>query len=243
MNKLRKIIVLFFVLCVPIALMSCFIDNHTVHSSGNKTRIKKDFSNFSGISVGSGFELIIKFDNSESVEIETSDNLIPYIIAEQNGSSLKFRTQNNVHFDNRSDVKIYVSAKKLNAIDGSGGSIIRAENNFITDDLALELSGGSEFKSMVECDKFTTSLSGGSTAQISGKSGQIVVELSGGSKIKGKDFSSEDLVASLSGGSIISLIVNGKLTVNASGGSHVNYTGTGIVQTSDLSGGSEINNK
>jgi hypothetical protein len=243
MKKLGKVILLFSAFSVLFAFMGCFMDNHVVHAAGDVKKVKKDFSNYSAISVGSGFELIIKQDGSESVEIEAAENILSHIVAEQKGESISFYMERNLSFDRSSPVKIYVSAKNLNALSGSGGSEIKTEGGLKADNLAIELSGGSEFKSKLDCNKTAVELSGGSEMTLSGKSSEFTVSCSGGSEIKASELTTENFTAELSGGSQVHIIITGQLTVEASGGSSVNYTGGGVIKGSDLSGGSEINKK
>lgn len=248
MNKIIKVIALISMLFTAAVMSGCHIDRaaalfsgKSINPSGDVTRVKKNFTGFSAVSVGSGFELIIKMGNSESVEIEANENLHQYIEAVQHGESIEFGIKNNVNFNSDAKVKIYITAKNLNNIEASGGSYVSAETIIKSNDLSLELSGGSELKSEINCNNLKISLSGGSIIDISGKCSEYNSDLSGGSIVKGENFVSDNLSADLSGGSIISIICNGSLTVNASGGSSVTYTGHGVIRSSDLSGGSEIN--
>ena len=243
MNKLRKVVLLSLSLIIFLAFMGCLIDRHEIHAAGDIKKVKKDFSNYSAISVSNGFELIIKQDGSESVEIEADENLLSHIEAIQRGESIEFGIKDHISFGRNSSVKIYVSVKNLHAIEGSGGSEIKSETGIKSDNLAIDLSGGSEFKSRIESRKTVIELSGGSEMTLTGKSDEFVVSCSGGSKIKASDLTADNLVAELSGGSSVHLIVTGQLSVDASGGSSVTYSGGGTIKASDLSGGSEINKK
>jgi len=243
MKKMRTITISIFVIFISTTVMSCFLDNHTIHVAGDVKKVKKDFSNFTSVCVGSGFDLIIKQDGTESVEIEANENLFQHIIAEQTGGSITFRAQNNTNFSSDRVIRIYVSAKTIEAISGSGGSEIKIIDQLKSKNLAVELSGGSELKAEIECDNLALEVSGGSEVSLTGKSNRFTVSCSGGSEIKAKNLTIENLTAELSGGSVVDVLVNGEVVVEASGGSSVNYTGNGVIKAADLSGGSEINKK
>ena len=66
------------------------------------------------------------------------------------------------------------------------------------------------------------------------------IDASGGSIFKDFEFEVNTCAVEASGGSIISLSVNKELKADASGGSIINYKGTGVITSVDASGGSSI---
>ncbi|HSH19449.1 MAG TPA: DUF2807 domain-containing protein, partial [Draconibacterium sp.] len=60
------------------------------------------------------------------------------------------------------------------------------------------------------------------------------------SEMTGFDFACNNLKANLSGGSNISLTINQKLDVTASGASNVYYKGSGVIEKQNLKDASKI---
>lgn len=250
MKRFLRFFLLFTLSFVFLAAIGCHFEKGTIcfagkgiSPEGEMKKVKKDFKDFSEISISSGFKLELKLGTEESVEIEAQENLHQYIKAEQSGDNLYFGIIDNHHFNNDAKVIIHVTAKEISSLSGSGGAEIKGIGAIKSGNLALALSGGSWFKSEVDCRTFAIALSGGSTVKASGKCENLEFSASGGSIMKSYDLETENLDASLSGGSKLILKVNGSLKVDASGGSEVEYTGNGIVKSFDLSGGSEVNKK
>jgi hypothetical protein len=109
-----------------------------------------------------------------------------------------------------------------------------------TSQLDLEITGAAEVSGSVEVDDLVAKLLGASNLDISGNSNSFEIDALGASEMTGFDFACNSLKTDLSGGSNISLVVNQKLEVKASGASKVYYKGNGIIDKQDLSDASEI---
>jgi len=238
--KLKKILVMVGMALLTLGISSCEIEDHFLTPVGNSVTVKKSFSNYSEISVGSGFQLYLKQDGTESVEIQTNENLLPYIESYQKGNMIYFYREENVNFTGNAIVKIYVSAKEINALEATGGSSIRAETDLTSDNLALNFSGGSSLQAEIISKNLLANLSGGSTFDISGKSSSLLINGSGGSIVNGVNHQTDYLTANFSGGSILYMTVNKNLSLSLSGGSIINYYGDGIVVSSINTGGSRV---
>jgi hypothetical protein len=140
----------------------------------------------------------------------------------------------------RKSVQIFISAKNISELSGSGGSSLNAESVLEGDKIKLFLSGGSNFTGTIKSTKTSISQSGSSTSKISGNTMNLDAELSGASKIIGPDYIVENLDLDLSGSSNADLTITGKISINASGSSHLKYSGEGCITKSSLSGSSSI---
>ena len=212
----------------------------TIQNSGITSKQEVDFTNFSQIEINTGFELFLKQDGTEFISIVADENVLPHIEYFQNGDKITFRMKKGSRASRRS-VKIFISAKDVSELSGSGGSSLVAESVLYRDKIKLSLSGGSTFTGEINIiDKMSISQSGGSISKISGNSVNLNANLSGGSKIIAPDYIVEYLDLNLSGGSSADLTVTDEISVSASGGSMLKYSGEGRVVKSSLSGGSSI---
>ena len=137
-------------------------------------------------------------------------------------------------------VKIFISAKYISELSGSGGSSLIAESVLEENKIKLSLSGGSTFIGKINSNNIHISQSGGSISKISGNTINLSASLSGASQIIGPDYVVEYLDLDLSGASNANLTVTGEISISGSGASLLKYSGTGRVVKSSLSGGSSI---
>lgn len=232
----------FAIILLSVIFSACDMDED-ISPSGLITSVEKSFANFSAVEVQNGFDVIFTFDSTEKVVIEANENIHSYIDARQSGSRLIFKTADNYDFSSNTQVKIYISAKQITELKGSGAADFSSTNAFKTDALTAYLSGGSSITAMVDCSVVSADVSGASKMNLSGRANRYSFNASGASHSSGFEFTVNEFDCDLSGASDVDITVEKNLRVKASGGSTVNYKGNGSVISQELSGGSEINKR
>jgi hypothetical protein len=238
---MKKAFLLFVFVSLSL-LTGCDVDNflqNTIRNSGITVKQEVNFTGFSKIDIKSGFELFLNQDGTESVFIVTDQNVLPYIEYFRKGEEITFRMKKGYQATCKS-VQIFISAKNISELSGSGGSSLVVESVLEGNKIKLLLSGGSTFTGKINVDKMHVLQSGGSNSKISGSTVNLNAKLSGGSELIGPDYVVEYLDLDFSGGSSANLTVTGELSVSGSGGSKLKYSGGGRIAKSSLSGGSSI---
>jgi hypothetical protein len=231
----------FFIRLVIIVLMFSSCERYQrVWPSGPMSQTSVEVSDFNGISVSSGFNVEIVMCDSESVIIETQQNILPYIDVYVSGQTLYIEPQRNVSFGRGAELKAYVNAKYLESLNASGGSDVKITETLHSNRFDADLSGGSKLIASVIANTMSVSESGGSYVDLDGELESLTINSSGGSKFYSYDLVSSNLNCDISGGGKVELTVNNELNVNASGGSTIRYKGAGIIRSSQVSGGSEV---
>jgi hypothetical protein len=103
-----------------------------------------------------------------------------------------------------------------------------------------EISGGSEVSGYLKATSSDIDLSGASSINLSGSGGDIRLEASGSSDLDMANFTVNDAEIEFGGASDGSLEINGRLDVDLSGSSTLEYGGNPMLGNIELSGGSEI---
>jgi hypothetical protein len=140
-------------------------------------------------------------------------------------------------------MKAYVSYQTLNAIGASGGSDVNVEGTITSNNLTINISGGSDFKGKVAVQSLKIDQSGGSDVDVSGTANTVKVDASGGSDFNGYDLATETCDVEASGGSDVEITVNKELTARLSGASDLSYKGNGSVKDVNTSGASRISKR
>jgi hypothetical protein len=238
---MKKAFVLFVFICSCLST-GCydFLQNTTkINNSGITSKQEVTFTNFSQIEIHTGFELFLNQNGTESISIVADKNVLPHIEYFQKGDKIIFRMENGYQATYKS-VQIFISAKDISRLSGSGGSSLIAESVLEGNEIELSLSGGSIFTGEININKIYISQSGGSISKVSGNTINLNADLSGGSQIIGQNYVVKYLDLNLSGGSNANLTVTDEISIRGSGGSSLKYSGTGRVIKSSLSGGSSV---
>lgn len=238
--KVNLVITLFVGLSV--LLSSCEDISTKVTPSDSISTQTKSERNYSGLHVSNAFTVFVRFsDTEESIEIEANDNLHQYINVYTSGDNLVIKLKDNINIKNgHATLKAYVTTKYLSEFDASGASSITLQDELITDDCSIELSGASFYRGDVSVSQLSMDVSGASFVDIAGKATDCYIDVSGASSIKDYSLNVDFLNVDLSGASNAYLTVHKELDVEASGASSVFFKGDGLITRQNLSGASNV---
>ncbi len=212
------------------------IGNSTLAQSQSK---KYDLKDFTKVEAGWGMELKIIQSDNYYIEVEADQKDFEYLKVEKHGSSLKFYIDKN-SYRKRGDIDIIIKMPALTGLELSGSAEANIDMNVSSEEFECELSGGAQLNGNLKCGDISLSSSGGGTTKLSGSGDNLNVDGSGGSEFKLKDFSVKDVNAEFSGGSELTVTMNGNLSSSQSGGSKIVYYGKANSVDSHSSGGSSV---
>ena len=198
-----------------------------------------DYKNFTKVEAGWGMQLKITQSDDYFIEVKADEKDFEYLKVEKDGSSLKFYIDKH-SYRKRSDININIKMPALTGLELSGGAEAKIDMNISSKEFECELSGGAELNGNLKCGNISLGGSGGATTKISGSANNLNVDGSGGSQFKLKDFSVKNVTSELSGGSQLTINMNGNLSSDQSGGSSIVYYGNAKSVESHSSGGSSV---
>ena len=191
-----------------------------VVGSGNITTKEEQFSDFTEVDAGSGFTVEIFESSSYEVIVTADDNVMEYIEVSKSGDTLKVGVRWGISFSSVT-LKIRITMPEINKIDLSGGVQGKIEDLTSTNELSIDLSGGSQL-----------------TGQ--GSAGTLTIDASGGSQLHFREYSVQDANIELSGGSQARINLDGTVNADLSGGSQLYYYGDATPGEIEISSGSQI---
>jgi hypothetical protein len=225
-GTLAIIIISLIALAVVVAgalTLSRLISIRTIEGSGNAVTRTFDFSDFTGVDVGGGFEVEITQSSSYSVSVTADNNTFDYIDIYKADSTLTIGLKSGFSFHSVT-LKTKISMPNLYALVLSGGTQGTAREFTSTHDFSLVLSGGSSL-------------------ELEGAASNLNLVATGGSRSDLSDFPVHNASVVLSGGSQAAINLDDTLDANLSGGSQLQYIGTPTMGDISVSGGSTITKK
>ncbi len=198
-----------------------------------------DYKDFTKVEAGWGMQLTITQSDNYLIEVEADEKDFEYLKVEKDGSSLKFYIDKH-SYRKRGDIDITIKMPSLTGLELSGGAEANIDMNISSKEFECELSGGAQLNGNLKCGDISVGSSGGGTTNLTGRGDNLNVDGSGGSEFKLKDFSVKDVNSELSGGSELTVTMNGNLSSNQSGGSKIVYYGIANSVDSHSSGGSSV---
>lgn len=241
---------------------SCISSAQVLPVKGSGELIDKNFkvSDFHGIDVSSGFDVILVQGNSEDITITAQENLFEYITVKIEQGILKVYAQKNIR--PTKPMKARISFKSIDNLKVSGGGDIESETPVNVPKLDVNISGGGDLNSVINTDELICHLSGGGDAEIDGNIRNYNLNLSGGGDVRSNleaDFIDCSVVGggdltlrceekvnnanlNISGGGDITLEMNvGKLKCSVAGGGNGTLTGQASGLEIEIAGGGDVN--
>ena len=227
------------VLATSVILLSIATAPSTADAQQRQAR---PLTGFDAIEVGGGIDLILSKGDHFVVEVAASEDVAARIVTEVVDKTLRIsRKTNFFHWGDGGTV--YVTMPTLASLDASGGSDVKAEGTFASDNLRIVASGGSDLTIDVAAGALDVEASGGSDMRLSGTARSARVESSGGSDLNASELTADEADVDSSGGSDLAIGVRQKIVGDASGGSDVTYTGTPASVSVNTSGGGELHHR
>lgn len=234
-----------------------------VRGNGNIEKQERSVSDFTGIAVRSGIDLIVEQGDQCKLVIEADNNLQEYIITEVESGILKIYVQKNARINRSSALDAHVTVNKLNKLSVSGGGDVQSKGLINADDIGIALSGGGDLQFDLEAKRakcnvsgggdvsldadigeFKAALSGGGDLDIDGQLGLLDLSMSGGgdAEINGGDRADGVIVNMSGGGDLILEIACEKIKVSSAGGGDVSASAGSDVSEAgfSVSGGGDL---
>ncbi len=175
-----------------------------VKGSGNVVTDHRDVSGFHGIEVGGIYQVEITAQKEYSVTVETDDNIVPLVKTDVEDGILKIESEGRI--SPKSAIRIVIATPDIDSLEISGVANVTL-NNVKNDALSIDSSGASKIA-------------------VNGETSKLTVDVSGATKIDANELKTESATVDANGASNVQLNVSGTLKADASGASHITYSGT-----------------
>ena len=200
----------------------------------------REVSGFTRISLRGYGDITLEQGETESITIETSQDMLERIKTEVHGDELviSFKNWFDIWF-NHKPIQYRIALKTLTALGVSGSGKVKAEH-LHGDKLKLSVSGAGE----VDVDdlvyaELEAHTSGSCKWELSGKVTHQEIHISGSGRYEGLGLESQDAVVRVSGSGHLNLNVQKTLNIGVSGAGDVSYMGDPQV-TQTISGAGRV---
>lgn len=227
----------------PAILLLIATSFHTLTVNAQETK-NIAISNFSGVSVSAGITLILTQGSTEGAKVVANEESINEIVIEKNGSTATVKWKEYKGFfgggPKNKSAKVYITYKKLNAIQASSGSSVTTENILKTDRLDIRVSSGASASVKVTATDLQLQVSSGATASLNGTATNMVLQASSGSSVKAVDLVTENASVRTSSGATVTVNANKTLQTNSNSGSSIGYKGNAEIEVQSKSKGTDV---
>ncbi len=228
----------FAVPAVQVAASSYSWNSEKVQGSGNIKKQARELAHFTGVSLSLPAAMELRIGNTESITIETDDNLLPLIETVIEDGTLKIRpNKRNLNLNSKT-MKIVVQAKDISRVSLGGSGSIDADA-IKGGKVQLDLGGsGSINIKGVESDSMSVSVGGSGNLKTGGGwTRQLSVSIGGSGDVDVGQVKAKEASVSVAGSGEATVAVSDALSVTIAGSGDVNYYGDPKVSKSVVGSG------
>lgn len=212
-----------------------------IRGSGNVIIETRQVSNFDRIDLSGSGEVIVTQGGSESLSIETDDNVMKHVKAVVEGGTLKLGFEDGFNIISTSRLVFYVGVDDLSSLNISGSGDIESDM-ILTDRLEVSVSGSGDVQiGELSAGSVNAWISGSGEIELIGEAASQDVSISGSGKYLTGDLCSKSVKVSISGSGDATVCATETLDSNSSGSGSVYYYGRPSIN-SVSSGSGNISN-
>lgn len=236
MNTKRLITVL--LVMGALTLTACNVG--LIKGSGDLITETRQVSNFDRIALSGSGEVIVTQGGSESLTIETDDNVMKRVKAEVKNGILTLGFEEGVNLISPSRLIFTVGVDDLTSLTISGSGDVESDR-IETDSLDVAVSGSGDVQiADLTVSEVKVEISGSGEVNLDGEAATQDVLISGSGQYLAGDVCSESVKVSISGSGDATVCATATLDSTISGSGSVNYYGRPSINSSG-SGSGTIN--
>ena len=183
----------------------------------------RDTPSFTGVEVGSVFNVTITQGEGFLVEVEAEQEHMEYISTSVRRDVLRIEYTRRVR--NLRGLEVRITAPAYSSLKASGASSIQGEGVLEATTLRLEVSGASSMDLAIQSDEVFTDISGASSMRLAGSAGFHELNASGVTNVRAYDLESQVATVNSSGTASVRVTVLDAITATASGASGITVRG------------------
>jgi hypothetical protein len=229
---------LFLVLLLLVAILVVTACNASIiKGSGDLITETRQVSNFDSIDLSGSGEVIVTQGGSESVTIETDDNVMEHVKAEVVGGTLQLGFEEGLNLIDHTRLIFTVGVDDLESLEISGSGDIESDMIETTRlDVTISGSGDVQIDDLM-ADEVKAKISGSGEIDLAGEAATQDVTISGSGKYRAGDLRSESVEVNIGGSGDATVWATETLVTDISGSGSVDYYGKPSVSTSGSGSG------
>jgi hypothetical protein len=208
-----------------------------VQGNGKIVKQNRDVGRFSALATSVGGNVEIRMGATESVSVESDDNIVPLIETVVEGGTLRIRpVRKDMNLDTR-NMKIVVQVRTLDKISVAGSGSVDA-NQLRVENLAVNVGGsGSINLRDIQSESVTVALGGSGDLKASGNTERMQVSIGGSGRVQAEHLAARTAAVSIGGSGQATVWAAKSLNLSVAGSGDIAYYGDPSVSKSVVGSG------
>lgn len=212
----------------------------TIDGNGNIVTITRNIGDAHKIKCAGHFNVELTQGSPTSLKITGDDNLLNYIITDNEDGKLVIKTKDDVNLHSDNPIKIFITTDRLDAFTLAGSGDVSGANKFTgSNNMELSMAGSGKLKFDLNCPEVKSSIAGSGDIYLTGETRNAEVNIAGAGNYHAQDLKSENSNIDIAGTGDATVFASTRLEVNIAGIGNVYYLGDPVV-SQKIAGGGKI---
>ena len=191
-------------------------------------------SGFNAVFIKGGWTADIRYSETFSIQIETDENIFPYLDVSLTGTTLNIGFKSGYRYSiSPTQCKVSITMPALIKLQTAGSlTAVISSFNMPKDSMSIDISGSGNITARdITVKSLQLEISGSAEFSATGKAENMIADVSGSGDIKTTDFETEKADISISGSGSAKVWVTRHLKADIGGSGSVRYKGNPVIET------------
>ena len=202
-----------------------WIGGNSIKGSGKLQKQTREVANFNGVALNVPGNVELRIGNTNSITIETDDNILPLIDTVVENGTLRIRSaKRNTNF-RQTALTIVIQARHVERISVGGSGSIDA-TGLRGDKLRFDVGGSGAINARdVDSSNVSINIGGSGSFNASGKTDQFTASIGGSGNIQAGRLAAKEVQVSIGGSGVAQVWAKEDLNISIGGSGEVSYYG------------------
>lgn len=198
-----------------------------IEGNGHVVKETRNVSGYTAVSSAGSWDVMIAYGQSNTIEVEGDENLLPYIETKVDEGTLVINSKKHINLKSKHKITIYITLTKLTGISLSGSGDIIGNGKFGNEGTtAFKLSGSGTIQlHFQKIRDANLAISGSGNIRLTGSAESVLTRISGSGNIDCSQLISDRVEAHVSGSGNTKVNANSSLDAHISGSGNIYYSG------------------
>jgi hypothetical protein len=196
-----------------------------IEGSGVVRTESRIVSSFTAIVVEGSGNVTLSQGKTQSLSVETDDNLLPLVKTEVRAGVLYLGFKEGVKTRHVSQLEFLITVVELSAVKISGSGNMHTTGLVRADALSLEIAGSGGIYAELDVGRLGVAISGSGGITTEGATDHLSLTISGSGSMQGRDLVSGEAEVSVNGSGEAVINARRTISINVSGSGRVAYGG------------------
>jgi hypothetical protein len=213
------------IICLLITLSACHFGDF-VQGSGNLIKESRSEAGFTGIAVSGPMDVELTQGNDFAIDVESDDNIMPYIITEKKGQVLELRMRDNINVRTTQHIVVKITMPELREISIAGSGAVKTMGRVSSPDkIRLNVAGSGDMILDVKSPFISANIAGSGKIIAEGETQKLDIDIVGSGDFLAEELKSEEVKVSVGGSGKAKVFASRELDVSVAGSGDIYYRG------------------